>query len=128
MTRVPTKQPLDFTVLFNVIQFFAKLPSKPAETSPGGDAMKDRIELLERTILDLGAEVYKLKHALVGATLKQQAMNKLLEGLRGMLDEKGLITQEEIEEASIMSELVDQRTPPVDNEPEKLYTKKGTGH
>jgi hypothetical protein len=92
--------------------------------------MKDQIDLLEKTILDLGTEVYRLKHALVSMTLRQQAINKLIDGLRNMLDEKGLITNEEVEEAALTKDLLDTRTAHTDfdTEQERLYTKKGTGH
>jgi hypothetical protein len=90
--------------------------------------MKDRMDLLEQTILDLGTEVYKLKHTLVSVSIKQHALQKVLEGLRGMLDEKGLITQEEVEESTLMNDLVEAKATPRDHEQEKLYTKKESGH
>lgn len=71
--------------------------------------MSDQIEMLEKAILDLGAEVYRLKHALVTMTLRQQSINQLIDGIKEMLDTKNLVTAEEIEDAAALKKIVDAK-------------------
>jgi hypothetical protein len=102
-----------------------------ARVPANGGFMADRIDDLEKTILDLGAEVFKLKHALVHSSLKQAAMAKLLDGLKVMLEDKGYVSADEIEETAIMNEMLRATAKEdrlfEDDEPE-ILRRKSDGH
>ena len=59
--------------------------------------MTDRLEQIEFTLMELGSEVFQLKHQLLDAQEKQEQLIQALKGFKSILDEKGLITAEEFE-------------------------------
>ena len=59
--------------------------------------MTDRLEQIEFTLMELGSEVFQLKHQLLDAQEKQDQLIQALKGFKSILDEKGLITAEEFE-------------------------------
>ncbi len=61
--------------------------------------MKVRIEDLEVTILELGSEVFKLKHALTSLSLQNQNFMHIIASLKTMLSDKGVISEEDFDEA-----------------------------
>ena len=54
---------------------------------------------IESSLLEVGAEVYKIKHELKQVLERQERFSKSLRGLRTLLDEKGVITAEDFETA-----------------------------
>jgi regulator of replication initiation timing len=67
----------------------------------------DKIGNLELTLLELGAEVYRLKEKISNLVEAQNSQIKSLEGLKKILEEKGVISIDDIETSIIMSQLGD---------------------
>ena len=59
--------------------------------------MTDRLEQIEFTLMELGTEVFQLKHQLIDSQEKQDQLIQALKGFQAILDEKGILTIEEFE-------------------------------
>lgn len=72
------------------------------------DVVKSRMEMLERTVLELGTELYNMK----GLIQKNQATHvqfvALIKGLKTLLDEKGLITPDDFDAAVELGEVIER--------------------
>lgn len=68
--------------------------------------LQSRLDLLERTILDLGTQLYEVKGRLAKSQEKQASMVELLHGIRHLLDEKGLLCAEDFDAAVDLSTAV----------------------
>ena len=64
-----------------------------------GENMDSRLAQMEQTLLELGAEMYKLKHEIYALRDFRVEMARILSCLRTVLDEKGLISKEDFEVA-----------------------------
>lgn len=56
-------------------------------------------EQLERTILELGAEIYRMKNQLDDVLKHHENFRSTVKGLKEILDEKGLILSEDFDAA-----------------------------
>ena len=63
------------------------------------ETVMQRTDLLERTIMELGAEVYSLKSTTGKIQESQGQLLSILKGLKQLLDEKGLITTDDFDAA-----------------------------
>lgn len=61
--------------------------------------MAAKIEHLERTVLELGTEIYRVKHRMDTMERENTYFQDLILSLRSLLDEKGIINTEEFDEA-----------------------------
>lgn len=61
--------------------------------------MSQRSFKVENSLLEVGAEVFRLKHELTRILEQQEHFSKSLRGLKTLLDEKGVITAEDFEAA-----------------------------
>jgi hypothetical protein len=72
------------------------------------DVVKSRMDMLERTVLELGTELYNMK----GQVQKNHETNvqfvALIKGLKTLLDEKGLITPDDFEAAVELAEVIER--------------------
>ena len=68
---------------------------------------KSRLELLERTVLELGAEMFALKRKVDEGQDSYEKLLAVLNGLKQLLDEKGLITLEDFESAIELGEAIE---------------------
>ena len=59
--------------------------------------MKDRVGQLEYTIMELGTELYRLKSEIQQMVNVQTKSLKTLKGLRDVLDERGVISKEDLD-------------------------------
>lgn len=59
-----------------------------------------RVDMLERTLLDLGTQLFEVKGRLAKALEKQDGFQGLLAGLRHLLDEKGVLTPDDFDGAA----------------------------
>ena len=60
---------------------------------------KERIYQLERTILELGTEVYRIKGDVGSLKNYHEKFIEIVDGLKKILDEKGLINTEDFDAA-----------------------------
>lgn len=58
---------------------------------------KDKLDQLERTILELGAEIFRLKSELTDIKSSHTKFNTTINGLKDILDDKGIIMSEDFE-------------------------------
>ena len=63
------------------------------------DWKQDRLEQLERTVLELGTELYRLRSEVGNAKTSHENFLEIIKGLKLILDEKGLIAREDFENA-----------------------------
>ena len=68
--------------------------------------MAKTLEKLEQTLLDIGVEVFRLKNDIAQMKSGHERFIKVINGLRNVLDEKGLICTEDFETAVDLSELL----------------------
>lgn len=59
--------------------------------------MSIRMEQLQTTIVELGAEVYKLRYELKDLLHAQGRIHQTLRGIKAILDDKGVISIDEFE-------------------------------
>lgn len=74
--------------------------SSPSLSSPS----TTRIEQLERTILELGTEIFKLRSHISDLAKFEDRFLKTMRGLKIILDDKGLINCEDFETALDLGE------------------------
>ncbi|MFW7380048.1 MAG: hypothetical protein ACOH5I_14640 [Oligoflexus sp.] len=65
--------------------------------------MSDRIDQLEYTVMELGAEMFRLKQELQHITSMKENMLSVLKKLQFILDEKGIIDSEEFDMATSLN-------------------------
>lgn len=70
--------------------------------------MSERMQKLEHTIMELGSEIYKLRHDLKESQKVHYKVLTTLRGIRSILDEKGIVTAEEFETAVDLQKILEQ--------------------
>jgi len=65
-----------------------------------------RIKQLERTLMELGTEVFKNKNEILHLKSYHENFIKIVDGLKKIMDEKGLITIEDFEGAVELGEAI----------------------
>ncbi len=60
---------------------------------------KDASRKMERALLELGSEIYRLKTSLYDLQTNHERFVKIIEGLRLLLDEKGVILEDDFDSA-----------------------------
>lgn len=68
----------------------------------------DRLEMLERTVLELGSEVYALRSSITKTKTLQEQVMSVFNGLKQLLDDKGLITLEDFDAAVELGEALER--------------------
>jgi regulator of replication initiation timing len=68
---------------------------KPAEQT---NTMNAKLDHLERTILELGAEIFQVKHRIDEVEKSNSQYQQIFSSLKKLLDEKGIISAEDFEE------------------------------
>ncbi len=91
------------------------------------DVEKARMDMLERTVLELGTELYNMK----GQVLKNREAHvqfvALIKGLKTLLDEKGLITPDDFDSAVELGQVTERINNP-DHGHSDLDKPKKSGH
>ena len=60
---------------------------------------QDKINQLERTILELGTEIFRMKTQVSALKSHHDNFIEIMSGLKNILDEKGLINEEDFDNA-----------------------------
>ena len=66
-----------------------------------------KVELLERTVLELGTELFNLKGMVAKTQESHEQFVTIIKGLKQLLDEKGLITRDDFDAAVELGLLVE---------------------
>lgn len=85
----------------------AMVRATPPPSRVGTEHMSNeaRVGQLEHTLMELGTEIYRLKHEMSQVADFREEFHKTLRALRQVLDDKGVITSDDFDAAV---ELVDQ--------------------
>lgn len=92
------------------------------------DDLARRLEMLERSVLEMGTEVYQLKGMLGKAREYRDRFLAVMRGLKQLLDEKGLITVEDFDAAVELGEVLERFNTPVDQLQLESEKAKKPGH
>jgi hypothetical protein len=68
--------------------------------------MQSKLEYLERTILELGSQLYRVKHQMDEISKTNSGYRDLFIGLKRLLDDKGLISAEDFEDAVALEKIL----------------------
>jgi len=68
--------------------------------------MQAKLDYLERTILELGAQVYRTKHQLDEMMKINSCYVDIFASLKRLLDERGIISSEDFEEAIAIDKIL----------------------
>jgi hypothetical protein len=71
--------------------------------------MSNKIEHLERTILELGAEVFRIKHRMDEVDRSHNTFLQVFVSLKKLLDEKGIISTEDFEDVVALDKILNSQ-------------------
>lgn len=91
------------------------------------DPMKARIEMLERTVMELGSELFMMKNNLTKSQGSHEQFLAIVKGLKQLLDDKGLITHDDFDAAVELGEVIERFNAQLDTGRDGEKQKK-TGH
>lgn len=87
-----------------------------------------RLEMLERTIMELGADIISLKGSMNKYRKNQDQMLQVFKGLKQILDEKGLVTMDDFDAAIEIGEVLEHFNTSLDPNHASAQTAKKAGH
>jgi len=89
----------------------------------------EKLEMLERSVLDLGTEVHSLKGAVHKAKVLQDQVLGVFDNLKQLLDDKGLVTLDDFDAAVELGAALERFHSTSDaSESDHSERKKETGH
>lgn len=68
--------------------------------------VRDKINQLERTILELGTEIFRMKSQLSSLRTDHDNFIEIMGGLKSILDEKGLINEDDFDNAVALGQAI----------------------
>ena len=68
--------------------------------------MSAKAEHLERTILELGSELFRLKHRMDGIEKTNESYNQIFTSLKKLLDDKGIISADDFEDVIALDKIL----------------------
>lgn len=69
--------------------------------------MDNKIDQLEYTVMELGTEIFRLKSQISEMNSVQEGMTRTLKNLKDVLEEKGLISEEDFDSASLKLDVLE---------------------
>lgn len=88
----------------------------------------EKMELLERSVMELGSEVYGLRSTITRGRQQVEEVLSVFQGLKQLLDEKGLITLEDFEAAVALGEVIEKFQSGFGTPSDEFEKLKKTGH
>ena len=93
------------------------------------DQVRLKMEMLERTMLELGSELYHLKGTVAKNQQTHESFLSIIKGLKQLLDEKGLITLDDFDAAIELGQALEAFNSPAGHAHEgELDKGKKSGH
>lgn len=92
------------------------------------DWKQDRVEQLERTVLELGTELYRLRSEISSVKNSHENFLEVMKGLKLILDEKGLISLDDFENAVDLGNALSQNLSYEQNIHDELNKIKKSSH
>lgn len=68
--------------------------------------MSLKIDSLERTVLELGTEIYRVKHRMESVEKENHQLQEILVSLRTLLDDKGVISSDDFDDAVALDRII----------------------
>ncbi len=68
--------------------------------------MSEKVDQLERTILELGSEIFRVKHRMDEVEKSNNTYKQVFLSLKLMLDEKGIISADDFDEAIALDRIL----------------------
>ena len=87
------------------------------------DELAEKLELIERSILDLGTEIFHLRQKMGEMAHFQEDFLRTMLGLKEILDEKGLLSKEDFDDAIDLQNIIKQINNRVDLSVDPAYKK-----
>ena len=75
----------------------------------------NRLNQIERTLLELGTEIFRVKTELSSLKNTNETFLEVMKGLKGLLDEKGVISCDDFENAIDLGQAILSTTSPTDS-------------
>ncbi len=92
------------------------------------DRMNNKLDQLERALLEMGSEMYRLKSELIEMRDNQGQFIKSMQSLKTLLDEKGMVTEDEFESALDLADIMNKMNSSVDQVQSVFEKLKKIGH
>jgi hypothetical protein len=92
------------------------------------ESFVNKLEQLERALLEMGSELYRVKHELSDVRDNQTKFLKSMQSLKNLFDEKGLVTTDEFESAVDLVEIMNKMGTGVDAAQSVFERLKKVGH
>jgi hypothetical protein len=92
------------------------------------DSLKARIEMLERSVMELGSELFVLKNGHAKHQDSNDQFIAIVKGLKQLLDEKGLVSLEDFDAAVELGEVIERFNAQMDAPGHDIEKKLKTGH
>lgn len=73
-------------------------------------SMNGKLDYLERTILELGSEIFQVKHRMDEIEKSNTQYKQIFVSLKKLLDEKGIISTEDFEEVIDLDKILNLQT------------------
>jgi hypothetical protein len=73
--------------------------------------MSQKIDSLERAILELGSEVFRVKHRMDEVDKANHSYRQIFVSLKRLLDEKGIVSAEDFEEIVALDAILNIQQP-----------------
>ena len=70
-----------------------------------------KLENLERTILEVGTEIYRIRHRMDEVDKDNKRFKQLFASLRSLLDDKGIVSREDFDEMVDLDAIIDRQNP-----------------
>lgn len=90
--------------------------------------LSEKMELLERSVMELGTEVYSLRSTVTKGKQHVEQVLSVFQGLKRLLDEKGLVTVDDFDAAVELGEVLEQYHTNLGNPGDEIERLKKTGH
>jgi len=68
--------------------------------------MSAKVEHLERTILELGSELFRLKHRMDELDKTNESYNQVFTSLKKLLDDKGIISADDFDDVIALDKIL----------------------
>ena len=89
---------------------------------------KHKMDLLERTVLELGTELFNLKGMVAKTQESHEQFVTIMKGLKQLLDEKGLITRDDFDAAVELGQALELFNNPYEDMQHEMEKSKKQGH
>lgn len=85
-------------------------PRTPANSLEQLNNMNGKLDYLERTILELGSEIFQVKHRIEEVEKSNTHFKQVFISLKKLLDERGIISSEDFDEVVALDNILNHQS------------------